>query len=394
MEGRLSNFELRLRRIDGSPAWLMANISLLPPAANGHSVIEGTLVDITERKLAEAENARLALIVNSTDDAIFSTTREGIIVTWNAGAERMYGYAAEEIKGKHFSILVPEENRAQLAANQERLLRGDPLAPLEPEHVRKDGSRLQVSLTLSPIKDTTGFVTGVSIIARDITERTQAETALRQSEERFRSTFENAGIGMALVDLQGRPFRSNPILQQMLGYSEEEFSQMAFTEYTHPDDREMDWGLYSDLIAGKYEKYEMEKRFLKKGGGVLWGLLTVSLIKGTDGRAVCTVGMVQDITERKRAEEEHVRLVTAIEQSAEAVLITNTRGTIEYVNPAFTRITGYSREEALGQNPSILKSGKQDEAFYQQLWGPSLKASPGKGNSSTGERTEAFTPNR
>ena len=73
---------------------------------------------------------------------------------------------------------------------------------------------------------------------------------------------------------------------------------------------------------------------------------------------MCAVGMVQDITERKRAEEEHVRLVTAIEQSAEAVLITNTRGAIEYVNPAFTRITGYSREEALGQNPRILKSGQ------------------------------------
>ena len=273
VEGRLTNFELRLRRIDGSPAWLIGNISLLPPAANGLQVIEGTLIDITERKLAEAENARLALIVNSTDDAIFSTTREGIIVTWNSGAERMYGYAAEEITGKHFSILVPEENRAQLAGIEERLLRGDALAHVEHENVRKDGSRLQVSLTLSPIKDATGFVTGVSIIARDITERTQAETALRESEERFRSTFENAGIGMALVDLQGRPFRSNPILQQMLGYSEEEFSRMAFTEYTHPDDRELDWGLYSDLIAGKYEKYEMEKRFLKKGGGVLWGLV-------------------------------------------------------------------------------------------------------------------------
>ena len=89
----------------------------------------------------------------------------------------------------------------------------------------------------------------------------------------------------------------------MLGYSEEELSRMAFTEYTHPDDREADWRLYSELAAGKREKYEIEKRFLKKGGAVVWGLLTVSLIKGTHGRPVCAVGMVQDITERKRAEE-------------------------------------------------------------------------------------------
>jgi len=460
-----------------------------------------------EGKLTEAENSRLAVIVSSSDDAIFSATREGLIVTWNAGAERMYGYAAEEITGKHFFVLIPEERRAELAGVEERLLRGDALVHFEQEDMRKDGSRLQVSLTLSPIKDAAGVVTGASVTARDITEQKRAEESLRESEERFRATFENAGIGMALVDMQGRPFRSNPILRQMLGYSEEELSRMAFTEFTHPDDRELDWGLYSELIAGKYEKYEMEKRFLKKGGGVLWGLLTVSLIKGSDGRPVCAVGMVQDITERKRAEAElreseaglaaaqriahigswywdlqtdtarwsdetfrifgltpgqledhrrvflelihpedrmavdraltdalrgtrdydldyrirladgtekvihgqgevlkdeagkpigmrginhditeskraeaeHVRLVTAIAQSAESVVITDTRGTIEYVNPSFTRITGYSRGEAVGQNPRILKSGKHDPAFYQQLWETILKGQPWQG---------------
>jgi PAS domain S-box-containing protein len=153
----------------------------------------------------------------------------------------MYGYAAEEVTGKHFFILIPEERRAEWAGIEARLLRGDALAHFEREDMRKDGSRLQVSLTLSPIKDAAGVVTGVSVMARDITER-------------------------------------------------------------------------------------------------------------------------------KRAEAEHTRLIMAIEQSAEAVVITNPTGDIEYVNPAFTRITGYSREEVLGQNPRVLKSGKQDSAFYQQLW--------------------------
>jgi two-component system, cell cycle sensor histidine kinase and response regulator CckA len=493
-EGRLTNFEMRLRRKDGSPAWLIGNISLLPQPGTGHSIIEGTLVDITERKLTEAENARLALIVNSSDDAIFSTTLEGIIATWNAGAERMYGYAPEEIKGKHFSLLIPEESRGELAANQERLHRGEPLVHYEAEHVRKDRSRLQTSLTLSPIKDAAGEVSGVSVISRDITQSKQAEVSLRESEERFRATFENAGVGMALVDMQGHPFKSNPVLQQMLGYSEDELTRMVFTEYTHPDDRELDWKLYRELTAGIREKYEIEKRFCTKSGGVVWGQLTVSLVKDMRGRPLCAIGMVQDITERKRAdkavleseerfrtlfenapvgiyrttpngrilagnpaiirmlgyssfedlaardlndtgfepeysrrqfmerleregevsglesawyrqegevlyvrenarairdesgktlyyegtvediterkkaEAERARLVTAIEQSAEAVVITNLAGDIEYVNPAFTRITGYGREEVLGENPRLLKSGEQAPAFYQQLW--------------------------
>src|SRR5208282_3473499 len=141
------------------------------------------------------ENARLALIVSSSDDAIFSATREGFIETWNAGAERMYGYTAEEIKGKHFSILIPEDRRADLAGIGERLLRGEALVHFEHEDMRKDGSRLQVSLTLSPIKDDKGFVTGVSAVSRDITDRKRAEA---QVAERARLATLIGEVGTAL----------------------------------------------------------------------------------------------------------------------------------------------------------------------------------------------------
>ncbi|MGO8791168.1 MAG: PAS domain S-box protein [Terriglobia bacterium] len=496
VKGSLTNFEQRLRRRDGSPVWLLGNISLTTQTAGGSPIIEGTLVDISKRRLAEAENSRLAQIVNSTEHAIFSTTREGMIATWNPGAERMFGYAAKEVKGKKVSILIPGDRQSDAAANDERLFHGEAIDHYEDENQRKDGSRIQVLLTLSPIKDATGYVTGVSAVARDITERKRAEASLRESEERFRATFENAGIGMAIVDMEGHPFKSNPILQQMLGYSEEELSRMVFTEYTHPDDRDLDWHLYGELIAGRSEKYEIEKRYLAKDGSVLWGLLTVSLVQDSHGRPVCAVAMVQDITDRKRAEEalreseekyrslvsnipdvswtldadsrfvfissniervsgyspdevyrdgarlylsslhpddflkvtegfralfsegrpfdveirarrkdgewrwvhhralatyekngvrhadgllsditerkraeaEHVRLVTAIEQSAEAVVVTDPTGKIEYVNPAFTRVSGYTRDEIMGKNPRILKSDKQDPEFYRQLW--------------------------
>ncbi|MGO8815863.1 MAG: PAS domain S-box protein [Terriglobia bacterium] len=145
------------------------------------------------------------------------------------------------------------------------------------------------------------------VAAREFAERAKQQEELRGSEERFRATFENAGVGMALVDLQGHPLKTNPALRQMLGYGEEELTGMAFTEFTHPDERELDWELYGELAAGKRDKYEIEKRYLKKDGGVMWGLLVVSLVKDGDGRPVYAIGMVEDISKRKWAEEERQR---------------------------------------------------------------------------------------
>ncbi len=177
---------------DGQETWVSTTkMPLRDPSGNIIGTF-GVSRDITASKLAEAENARLAVLVNSSDDAIFSVTREGIIATWNAGAERMYGYTAVEIKGKHFSTLIPEDSRADLSGSQEKLFAGEALTHFEHNNMRKDGSRLIVSLTLSPIKDATGFVTGISGIARDITEQKFIEKALRESGEELQRAKEAA----------------------------------------------------------------------------------------------------------------------------------------------------------------------------------------------------------
>jgi PAS domain S-box-containing protein len=168
---------------DGNVRWASTTKMPLRDAAGNIIGTFGVSRDITERKLAEAENTRLAAIVNSSDDAIFSTSREGNIATWNAGAERMFGYKAEEVKGRHFSLLIPEDRRPDLAANKAVLMRGEAPMHYEHENQRKDGTRLQVALTLSPIKDPSGAVTGVSVITRDITERKRAEEELQRAKE-------------------------------------------------------------------------------------------------------------------------------------------------------------------------------------------------------------------
>jgi PAS domain S-box-containing protein len=135
-------------------------------------------------------------------------------------------------------------------------------------------------------------------------ERKQAEEAIRASENRWRTMFDNAAIGIALVDAMGQPVHSNPALQRMLGYTAEELRCMSFVEFTHPDDTAKDWALAREMFEGRRDYYQTEKRFIRKDGRMLWGHLTASVIRDENGGYQFGVGMVEDITERKQAEEQ------------------------------------------------------------------------------------------
>src|SRR5580692_1722203 len=130
--------------------------------------------------------ARLAAIVESSDDAILSKTLDGIITSWNSGAARMYGYPPEEIIGQHVAVLIPPDRRAELGPIFDRLRRGEPVEPFETKRRRKDGTIIDVSVRISPIRDQPGTVTGASAVARDITGRNQAEAQRRALEQELR----------------------------------------------------------------------------------------------------------------------------------------------------------------------------------------------------------------
>ncbi|MGH6884552.1 MAG: PAS domain S-box protein, partial [Geminicoccales bacterium] len=184
-EGRaVYGFETIAERPDGTRVWFMPYPTPLRDAEG--RVVGGInmLVDITERKQAEKATASLAAIVDSSDDAIVSKDLNGIIASWNKGAERLFGYAAQEAIGQPVTMLVPLDRQYEEADILDRLRRGERVEHFETVRVRKDGTQLDVSLTISPMRDASGRVIGASKIARDITESKKIETALREADRR------------------------------------------------------------------------------------------------------------------------------------------------------------------------------------------------------------------
>lgn len=277
----------------------------------GFSVIAN---DISEIRNAELANLRLAKIVESSDDAIIGKNLDGIITSWNHGAEKIFGYTPLEMIGAKFDLLVPDESKPlesridlQIKSEKENL-------HFESVRKAKDGHWIEMSITLSPMFDSSGKMTGTAEIARDIGERKRMESS-------FRSAFEYSAIGMAILDPQGRWMQVNGNLIKLLGYDWEELSKLTFQDITYEEDLGKDLQLLTETLDGKRSGYHLEKRYIKKDGEIVWALLSVALVRDANGRPNHFISQILDIDEIKKAEEELRHAKELLEQTSKLVRI-------------------------------------------------------------------------
>jgi PAS domain S-box-containing protein len=266
-------------------------------------------------ELVAVESEHLAAIVRSSEDAILSKDRSAIIQSWNEGAERLYGWTADEAVGKPVRIIIPPERQGEELEIIERIIAGERVEHYETERVRKDGSRVKVSLAASPIHGAGGEVVGVSTHARDISAMSQA---LDHAERRFMSAFQDAPIGMVVFSADPNTFgvveQANAEMTRLWGYSEAELTQLRPGDLTHPDDVAREAVLLRELAAGERSSYGIEKRNRHKDGHWIWVWVTVSLLGGGEPSRLA-LAHVLDITERKRAEVELQQMRENLERS-------------------------------------------------------------------------------
>jgi len=302
--------------------------------------------------LAQANGllARMAAIVEFSNDAIIGVTLDGAITDWNSAAGRIYGYQAAEMIGRHVSVLAPADRTDEVAGMIDRLNRDERVDSYETVRVRKTGELLDVSVMFSPIKNDAGALIGASLIIRDISGRKQAERKLHESEERFRVM---ADCSPVMIWVSGPDTRCNFFNKPWLEFTGRTLEQEighGWSEGVHPEDLQRCADIYLLAFAAR-KPFRMEYR-LKRGDDAYRWILDIGVPRTeADGSFAGYIGSCVDITERRQSEE---RFRLTVEAAPNAMVMVNHQGKIVLVNAQTEEAFGYSRDELLGQSVEIL----------------------------------------
>jgi diguanylate cyclase (GGDEF)-like protein/PAS domain S-box-containing protein len=309
------NIERPMLHKDGRTIWVRVNARMLHDKQG--ELREGLVAyeEITERKQAEEalqqSEERFRLLYENAPLGIVQLDQNGVLISANPKFAEISGYSPEEAIGLTRHDVTLSEERAFIEKNTEDFLSGRiETSQYERRLVRKDKRTIWVRQTAKLTRDQQGKPQWGIVVFEDITERKQAEEALRQSEEKFRATFENMPLGIAECTVEGRFLDANPKLLDILGYTKDEFVHLTIEDVTHPGDMEATLSNFHKLAAGEVDEYVFEKRYLRKDRSMVWVKLTASLTPIL-GKPNYLVAAIEDITARKKAEEDLKRAMEA-----------------------------------------------------------------------------------
>ena len=297
------------------------------------------------------------LVASVQDYAIFMLSPEGVVQSWNAGAERIKGYRAEEIIGQHFSrFYAPEDLAAGKAENELMVATRDGRYEEEGWRVRKDGSRFWASVVLTSIRDARGELRGFAKVTRDLTERRKAEDELRASEEHFRLLVTGVtDYAMFMLDPAGHVVTWNTGAERIKGYRAEEIIGQHFSRFYTPEDLATNRPAAELEIATRVGKYEEEGWRLRKDGSPFWANVLITAIYGSAGEFRGFAKVTRDLTERRESE----RIKSIVDNVVDGIITFDETGLIESINRAAEGIFGYSAAEVLGRNVAMLAAEPQ-----------------------------------
>jgi len=333
------------------------------------SACDSLQAEMAQREKSETVNRRLAAIVESSEDAIIGKTLDGIVTSWNHGAERIYGYSADEMVGKSMSTLVPEERTNSLTNILKRIRRGERVEHIETTRIRKNGRPITISLTASPIRDANGAVTGASTIARDITERRRMEEKLRVASLYARSLIEASLDPLVTISPAGKITDVNRATEEATGVPREQLTGSDFSAYfTEPEKAAA--GYQAVIQRGLVRDYPLTIRHVS--GRQIDVLYNASVYRNEAGEVQGVFAAARDVTDRKRMEEE-LRAVSLyarslIEVSLDPLVTISPEGKITDVNQATELVTGLGRDRLIGSNFSdYFTEPDKANAGYQKV---------------------------
>jgi PAS domain S-box-containing protein len=313
---------------------------------------------ISNTNVKEAKNIlQLEAVIEESHDAIIGKTLDGVIVSWNGGATRMFGYTRDEMVGKSIADLFAPGNRDELPGLLERIKKGETIADYDSIWIKKDGTNADVEFSISPIHAEKGLIIGSSLVGRDISERKKAEKITREAEKQYRDFFDTSQDGVFITSEDGKFIDFNDSAMKIFGYNsrEEGYKVSVFSIYESPEERPV----FLDIINKQGYVKEYPIRLKRKDGLILDTLITIKIYQNESTSEKRYFGTVRDITEKKKSEkkilEEEERLKVIFEEAPDAYYLMDTKGVLIDGNKMAEKVTGYKKEELVGKSFLNLK---------------------------------------